>query len=196
MTPNIGQGGNAAIESAAALSNSLKRLLSNNGSSQPSIEDIQAAMEAYHAKRADRIKAILTTANKQTRIDSFRGPIEKLIVLKVMPYLGHDFVVNLQSQNMIGAERLEYLPVPERSLNRGMPYNQSQGVARHESVLRRALIALPLLACGRTYQFLSSQNGLIDITNSTSFLLTLAPIYLIWFIESHRRANELTTIRL
>lgn len=147
-------------------------------------------------KRADRTKAILTTANKQTRIDSFRGPIEKFVVLKIVPHFPHDFVVNIQSQNMIGAERLEYLPVPKRSLNNGMPYNQSQGVGQHESVLRRALIALPLLACSRFYQPLASRNGFPDGTSTTEFLLTLAPIYLIWLIESHRRANELTTIRL
>lgn len=202
MTPNIGMGGNAAIESAAALSNSLKRMLSNHGSGRPSLEDIQVSFKAYQHKREARIKAILTVANKQTRIDAFKGPIERFIVLKVIPHLGNDFIPNLQAQSLVGAERLEYLPGPERSLNKGMPFNQAQGVGSPENAKLRALVALPLLAFGYAIHRLMGESPTLrrseklETTQIVAFLFNLAPIYLIAFIESHRRANELTFVRL
>jgi hypothetical protein len=200
MTPNIGQGGNAAIETAAALANSLKRLLSNHGSSNVSFEDIKTNLQAYQRKREARIKAILTTANKQTRIDSFRGPVEKFIALSIAPRLGKDFIVNLQSESQIGAERLEYLRVPQRSLNIGMPYNQSQGVGQHESLKRRAMTALPILAFGYFCQgFMDAatyHHEVLQTMQKTSFIVNLAPIYLIWLTESKRHANFLTLARL
>jgi hypothetical protein len=52
----------------------------------------------------------------------------------------------MNSDMITGAVRLDYLPVPERSLHGTMPFNPSQGLGKQESKLLRALKALPFLA--------------------------------------------------
>jgi 2-polyprenyl-6-methoxyphenol hydroxylase-like FAD-dependent oxidoreductase len=54
MTPNLGAGGNAAIESAAALANSLSRMKDPN----PSLDKVRAALEEFYAKRHERANRI------------------------------------------------------------------------------------------------------------------------------------------
>jgi hypothetical protein len=44
-----------------------------------------------------------------------------------------------------GAVKIDYLPVPERSLHGTMPFNASQGLGKQESKMLRALKALPFL---------------------------------------------------
>ena len=51
MTPNTGSGGMAAIESAAALANSIRLLSSTNGSTRPTLEDIRNAMTSYQQRQ-------------------------------------------------------------------------------------------------------------------------------------------------
>lgn len=46
---------------------------------------------------------------------------------------------------IIGAVRLDYLPVPEQSLLGTMPFNPSQGMGNEDSKLLRAAKALPFL---------------------------------------------------
>jgi hypothetical protein len=52
----------------------------------------------------------------------------------------------MNSDMIIGAVQLDYLPVPERSLHGTMPFNPSQGLGKQESKLLRAVKALPFLA--------------------------------------------------
>jgi hypothetical protein len=44
---------------------------------------------------------------------------------------------------VVGAVKIDYLPVPDRSLRGTMPFNASQGLGHEESKLLRALKALP-----------------------------------------------------
>lgn len=44
-----------------------------------------------------------------------------------------------------GSVKLDYLPVPDRSLHGNMPFNPSQGMGHNESKLLRAAKALPFL---------------------------------------------------
>ncbi|CAH0051421.1 unnamed protein product [Clonostachys solani] len=145
MTPNLGQGGNNAIESVAALANSLKKMIdSTEPGTRPSSDDIQQALSEYESRRALRSKVILTLANGTTRTQALRNRLDWILSRYIVPSAG-DFFANLACGNMIGAEKLDYLPVPPRSLEATMPYNQAQGVGHSESKTRRALIALPLL---------------------------------------------------
>lgn len=54
-------------------------------------------------------------------------------------------ITDLQSDMIIGAVKLDYLPIPERSLHGTMPYNPSQGLGQKESKVWRAVKALPFL---------------------------------------------------
>jgi hypothetical protein len=57
----------------------------------------------------------------------------------------HCSLANLNSDMIIGAVKLDYLPTPERSLHGTMPFNPSQGLGQNESKLWRAVRGLPFL---------------------------------------------------
>jgi hypothetical protein len=147
MTPNIGQGGNSAIESAAALANSLKRMVSNAGAATPTHAHIISSLQSYQKKRESRLKGILDIANKMTRVEALRGFPERLLALYIAPVSG-DFFTNLVCDNTIGAEKVEYLPDTERSFLGTMPFNPNKGIGLQPSILMRVLISCPLLLFG------------------------------------------------
>jgi hypothetical protein len=140
MTPNLGAGGNAAIESAAALANSLSRMKDPN----PSLDKVRAALEEFYAKRHERANRIIKSANDLTRMEAQATLRDKIMGVYVVPALG-DFLADLTCDVMVGAEILESLPPPPRSLTATMPWNPDSGVGKHENKLVRALYALPLL---------------------------------------------------
>jgi hypothetical protein len=145
MTPNIGQGGNNAIESAAVLANNIKRMLSNGGPTKPSFQHVKETLLNYQKTREVRTKAILEISNMMTRVEALRGIPETLMALYITPNAG-DYFTDLACNSTIGAEKVEFLPDPERSYLGTMPFNKNRGVGQEESRLLRALVALPILA--------------------------------------------------
>lgn len=140
MTPNLGAGGNAAIESAAALANSLSRIADPN----PSLDKVRAALKEFYEKRNDRANSVVKSANELTRIESLSNLPNMLLAIYGIPALG-DFLSDITCDTMVGAELLDSLPPPARSLEATMPWNPETGVGKHESKLLRALYALPIL---------------------------------------------------
>jgi hypothetical protein len=142
MTPNLGAGGNAAIESAAALANCLARLRPN-----PPLDEIRKALQEFYNKRSLRANLICDAANQLTRIEALATPLERIMALHVIPLLG-DFLTDITTDGIVGAELLESLPPPAKSLRATMPWDPEQGIGMHEKKWLRALYALPLLAIG------------------------------------------------
>lgn len=140
MTPNLGAGGNAAIESATALANSIAKLTSTD----PSLDEIRAALKAFYEKRHPRVNATCDTANQLTRIEALANWPFKMMALHAIPVLG-DFLSDLTCDALVGAEILESLPVPQRSLDATWGFDPESGIGKKESKLIRALYALPLL---------------------------------------------------
>jgi hypothetical protein len=66
------------------------------------------------------------------------------MALYVIPSLG-DFLSDIICDVIVGAEMLDSLPAPPRSLTATMPWNPESGVGKHEKRVARALHALPLL---------------------------------------------------
>jgi 2-polyprenyl-6-methoxyphenol hydroxylase-like FAD-dependent oxidoreductase len=116
MTPNLGAGGNAAIESTAALSNSLSRITDPN----PSLEEVRKALNEFFMKRHGRANTICNSANELTRIEALATLPDKIMALYAIPALG-DFLSDIICDSMVGAELLETLPAPARSLTATMP---------------------------------------------------------------------------
>ena len=52
---------------------------------------------------------------------------------------------DINSDMTTGAVKLDFLPVPERSMRGNMSFNPSQGLGNAESKLKRAVKALPFL---------------------------------------------------
>ncbi|KAH7082317.1 FAD binding domain protein [Paraphoma chrysanthemicola] len=149
MTPNMGAGGNAAIETVAALANELKKMKDSSEKEKPSFEDIKSHLGNYQKIREKRVTAILKAANGLTRIHALKTWKDRLFAFHVLPYAG-DMFTDLNCDMVVGAVKLDYLPVPDRSLHGTMPFNASQGLGQQESKLLRAIRALPFLAITAT----------------------------------------------
>lgn len=140
MTPNLGAGGNAAIESAAALANSISKLKSTT----PSTDEVRTALKEFYVKRHDRANATIKAANDFTRVEALDTLTAKIMAIYVIPILG-DFISDITCDSMVGAEMLDSLPPPARSLEATMPWDPETGIGKHESKFLRALYALPLI---------------------------------------------------
>jgi hypothetical protein len=88
MTPNIGAGGNAAIETAAALANELKKMIDAAEKCKPSYATIQKHLGNYQKLREKRVTAILTAANALTRIQALKTWKDRLFAFWILPFSG------------------------------------------------------------------------------------------------------------
>ncbi|KAK4445725.1 hypothetical protein QBC34DRAFT_441370 [Podospora aff. communis PSN243] len=142
MTPNIGYGGNTAIESAAALASAIKDLVDEADGGHPTKSRIKARFLAYQKARKERTNQMVAVSADVTRIQA----MQKVQIMKyLIPYLG-DTLADLQSEMVVGATTIQFLPIPQRSVkNVNMPYNPAQGDGMKESKLKRLALALPFV---------------------------------------------------
>jgi hypothetical protein len=124
-------------------------------------------------------------------------------------------LLSLVTNALIGAEILEYLPVPTQSFEGSCPFNQNQGIGKHESVFRRTTMAAPLLSFSYWMVRMTSMGGIEDCMRQLlqpgqfteideraqwlqcfRFLVEGSLIYAIWLIESNRCANVMTFAQL
>lgn len=144
MTPNSGAGGNASIESAAAIANSLYELVHTNKYEKADYASVSAALQSFHDVRKDRVKHITKESNDFTRIEALNTIKERLMVLFFLPNAG-DFLIDAWASTLVGAVKLDYLPKPKKSIGTLMPFNPDRGFGKEESLTKRILWALPLL---------------------------------------------------
>lgn len=164
MTPNLGQGANCAIESAADLANSLARV-TNGNNGNPSFEDITKALSMYHERRHGRANLIVKAANKFTRVEALATTGDWLASMFIIPRLG-DILADRGAKVQIGATKLDCLPMPKRALEGTMPWSVNSGVGKEEKRKQRAQLALPLLLLSIAFFWIScapSAQLLLDI---------------------------------
>jgi hypothetical protein len=75
-----------------------------------------------------------------------------------------DIGANISNHRHIGAEQVEFLPIPSRSVSGIMSFNPTQGTGLFESLANRALLALPLLVIGFWGSGLAKENLMNAIT--------------------------------
>ena len=110
MTPNLGAGGNAAVESAAALANSLSKLKDTI----PSLEEVRKALNEFYVKRHTRANTVYNSANELTRIEVLATLPGKVMAFYAITILGN-FMSDITCDSMIGTELLEcFLPRRDR----------------------------------------------------------------------------------
>ncbi|THY17079.1 FAD/NAD(P)-binding domain-containing protein [Aureobasidium pullulans] len=180
MTPNAGFGGNAAMESAAALANSIKKLADQIKEGRPTEDQIVACLQGYQKKREIRAKAAIDASTLLTRVQALATWGHALFAKYGLTILG-DFLENLGSNMAVGATLLDYLPPPEVSLKGALPFNPEQGDGHKESFFRRALVALPFLGLFvyaisiASANFVDTENrGLFDVTRNGTGLPSAA----------------------
>ena len=88
MTPNMGAGGNTAIETAAALANELKKMKDASSKEKPSYETIRRHLVNYQKIRETRVTAILKAANHLTRFHALDTLKDKFFANWVLPSAG------------------------------------------------------------------------------------------------------------
>ncbi|BCS05511.1 FAD-dependent oxidoreductase [Aspergillus luchuensis] len=170
MTPNLGQGGNSAIESAASLANSLSRLLKGPTKPRTDVRDIHQCLQAWQNIRQKRLEHISQSAYDLTRIEALAGLKEKIIGLYLLPYLSQ-YLVDKTSATIVGAAKIDGLPLPPKSLACTMPYlDDDNSVFKRDNVLwKRALSIVPLVAC---YAAAQKTMGAL-ITQTGPFMVSL-----------------------
>jgi 2-polyprenyl-6-methoxyphenol hydroxylase-like FAD-dependent oxidoreductase len=110
MTPNIGAGGNAGIESAAAFANAVKWIMENSNKQRPSTALIEEALQRYQKQRERRAAMMVRSAGEVTRMQAGKSLYHRFAARLVRLYPG-DFIANYLSEYFSGAVMLVRLDV-------------------------------------------------------------------------------------
>ncbi|KAM7208133.1 hypothetical protein V8F20_001413 [Naviculisporaceae sp. PSN 640] len=113
MTPNLGQGGNNAIEDVASLVNQLHGLLKIVPSPTPA--ELEAAFARYQDERENRVKKTAGLTGKYTQWTSWRNWSGWFMLSWLWPLLGDRVVVNWLVSPMV-KESIKLDFVEERDL--------------------------------------------------------------------------------
>ncbi|KAI2832739.1 hypothetical protein CBS147323_8169 [Aspergillus niger] len=146
-TPNLGQGGNGAIESAASLANTIVSIAHSVKLESLSVPKISASLDEWARSRQRRMKLICDLGNSFTRLEAFHTLKDKALGL----YLGKyqvDAIADILCDTTVGAEKLSFLPLPEKSAHVTMPFDPEKGIhaaPRVRSLMLRALLPFILI---------------------------------------------------
>lgn len=197
MTPNIGQGGNWAIESATALTNKLYAMMRTT--QRPSFVEVCDTLSDYEQSRQVRTKEVCTMAGFATRLEAFDKFWHKLMALYVVPRAG-DMLVDVHCQSVAGAHMLDFLPPPELSLRQDTIFQAVEFDRRGLHVAWRVLGATPLLAFCFAARHTLEPTGSVLVANQDAKAVQVAmlshlgdffPLQVIALIESARRGNSM-----
>lgn len=145
MTPNMGQGGNSAVESAASLANHLIRLVQSSPNGKISLENIKTSLNEFQMARQPRAKDICTAANALTRLEACATLKDQLMAMHVLPYMT-EYLIDRLSETMAGAEKVEYKPLSPRAFNCSMPIHEL-AEKKKDALWRRVISTSPLIGC-------------------------------------------------
>lgn len=113
MTPNLGLGGNNAIEDVASLVNQLHNLLREV--SDPTTTELEGTFAKYQTERENRVKKTAGLTGRYTQWTSWRNWSGWFVQYWVLPFLGDRFMVNWLVSPMI-RESIKLDFVEENSL--------------------------------------------------------------------------------
>ncbi|KAJ5633952.1 hypothetical protein N7528_001794 [Penicillium herquei] len=114
MTVIIGQGGNQAIESAAALTNHLVSALCNSGTESLSYQEVQVVFEGFQQTRFDRVTSMVELSHQRQLMDSLDTPELEEIMLHKFPATLPGSVLQRWDQTFESAVCLHDLALPAR----------------------------------------------------------------------------------
>lgn len=200
MHPISGNGGAAAVEDAAALVNALQRKLKHV--EYPSTKDFQEVFAETQHTRENRTHSLLEQSTKMQQLDAMESPFSPLIVRYLLPNLTGDAFFSPVSANVVQGPQCEFLPIPQRS--RYVPYNDELPAGRlgifHTGtgtaffvILYSLFFYLSWLPWTKQNLNMTTTDQVPDSRQSTdgrlSSMILIAPIILIWNIETSRLGN-------
>lgn len=137
MTPNFGQGGNSALESAAVLASCLSVL--STTTQVTSSSTLESILSTYAATRRPRAAEMVDISGFVTRIHALDGWPRSIFCRYIAPQCG-DMPTNMQSGLIMRAPVVTFLPEPEQAKGVWMPYDDTPP----ESPWTRIAVALGL----------------------------------------------------
>ena len=144
----------------------MERLLRDCTEKVPDLAAVRKCFTSFETKRGARSKPVVEVTNRHVRLFTYSNPFFKFMWRYGQPCMG-DASANSANSRHVGAERVDFLPVPPRSVSGTMMFNPTQGVGLFESLLNRALLAIPLLLVG----FLGSQLTEQKLLNTVPLLM-------------------------
>lgn len=112
MSPVGAHGGNCAIESVAALANSLECHLKTCSDRSANSETIHSIFERYQKTREARVRKFAGAVHFMTRLGTWDDYLKKLVGRYVLPWLND---ITIVSKLVKDAVRVDFLPIPSRS---------------------------------------------------------------------------------
>lgn len=112
MSPIGAHGGNCAIESVAALANSLNRHLRLCSDTSANSKTIQSIFETYQRTREARVRKFAGSVHLMTRLVTWDGYTKKFVARYVLPWLNE---VTFVGKLIKDAVKVDFLPIPSRS---------------------------------------------------------------------------------
>lgn len=143
MLPHTGAGGMLAMESATVLVNTLV-CASQSHNQQLSRKQLDGVLGKWEAAMNKRATVLVHNAAEAGRSQALRSFAHRVLV-PVLLYLNPDASADLLCSDCVGAQCIEWLPVPRRSADVTMPFNPAMGCVNKERKLVRAAWAWPLL---------------------------------------------------
>ncbi|KAL4885604.1 hypothetical protein BJY04DRAFT_205340 [Aspergillus karnatakaensis] len=187
MTPNLGQGGNCAIESAAALVNSIHNLLQASSDAKISTKEIHSHLQAWQAKQQARVRYNCKDSYNLTRLEALSTLKDRVFSLYLLPYLDK-YLPNPVSKLAVGARRIEYLPLPERSLTGTVPFDDTRPVMI-SPIWKWVRGAAPLVHALGTYSNKAFPPYSLQFRLVHVYALALEQISGICLLETNRNMN-------
>jgi 2-polyprenyl-6-methoxyphenol hydroxylase-like FAD-dependent oxidoreductase len=105
MTPNIGAGGNAGIESAAALANAVMHIVQKSNGKRPGVDLVEDALRGYQRRREVRAQTMVRSAGEVTRMQAGRSLYHRFAARMARLFPG-DFIADYLSAYFSGAVAL------------------------------------------------------------------------------------------
>ncbi|KAF8146894.1 hypothetical protein K438DRAFT_1868558 [Mycena galopus ATCC 62051] len=200
FNPISGQGGNNALETAAALTTEILSMLNALPAGRgPSDAHIAAAFQRTQDLRRAPVTEAVGISHQQQSIFACETPLFGFLA-RVIPFLGAEGTFEKFSDAALPAQRLPMLPMPKRP--RFEPYHDELPAKPLGGLAFSMLIATSIFASlfyvavngtERTlFAFSSTGAGPSDPLQSAY----LFPILVIWTIESYRNANAVSFVSL
>ncbi|KAH7007915.1 hypothetical protein B0J12DRAFT_692087 [Macrophomina phaseolina] len=153
FNPITGQGGNSALETAAALTNELVKTLNSHGPDvHVSGKALHFTFQAVQQLRSPRASQLVHASTSFQRLTAMETLLHRGMIRNVVPRLGNDLMLHILFRACTGAVSLDMLDVPSRP--RGIPYDDEvmrRPGARSASLMASCFAAFLGLSCLGVY---------------------------------------------
>ncbi|KAH8197653.1 hypothetical protein TruAng_008197 [Truncatella angustata] len=129
--PNMGLGGNSAIEGIASLMNHLERVVlpsREKHGSKPSATALSMAFAAYQDERKQRMRELMDLSNMVAKMHTYATPLHKFMANWMLPLSDDRNFADRVGAYIATAPRLNFLPETEFTTGR-LPWQLNKALA-------------------------------------------------------------------